>query len=387
MTDSGRLAMALFVTQGGFWVWSATLPIAMANAGASDLDIGFVVGLATVVQMVASLAAAAVIDRLGVGLAVIGGVACYGIGAVAIGALVEAPSTNSTVLLLARVLHGTGTALVFPSALALAAGIVVVRSSLPLALTAAGQNLSQAVFPAISVAVLGHSSLKGVSALACGSAVIGLGLFGWTLRRGIIARGPLGGLELTYQRDWSRPLVGLFLVTIQWGVIQSFLPQRALEAGGDPGLYFLCSGSALLATRLVAGWVGDNLPAHRLARAGATMLAMGAVLLLVSRSGIGLLVAGGVGGTGAALAITPIVVELGRRSRSGTSGSAFALMSFAMAAALSVGSVAGGALVELIGFEATLAVVAGLVLIGGMTAFSGGGHIRPTTGSMEGETR
>ena len=78
-----------------------------------------------------------------------------------------------------------------------------------------------------------------------------------------------------------------------------------------------------------------------------------------------LVVAGTLTGAGGGLVITPLLVELSRRSRDADRGSAFALFSAANASALAIGSIGGAIVLDAFGFEgAMLATLAGVARCG-----------------------
>ena len=74
-----------------------------------------------------------------------------------------------------------------------------------------------------------------------------------------------------------------------------------------------------------------------------------------------LILAGMLTGSGGGLVITPLLVELSRRSRDADRGSAFSLFSAANATALAIGSIGGALVVAAFGFE--IAMVATLTAI------------------------
>jgi len=93
----------------------------------------------------------------------------------------------------------------------------------------------------------------------------------------------------------------------------------------------------------------------------ATAVAIG-LLVLPPTTPI-LVVAGALTGGGAGLALTPLLVEISRRSTDADRGSAFALVSAALASALVLGSIGAAPIIATAGFEAIiLATIAGLVL-------------------------
>jgi DHA1 family inner membrane transport protein len=80
-----------------------------------------------------------------------------------------------------------------------------------------------------------------------------------------------------------------------------------------------------------------------------------AVLLLTTSLTTPLLVAAGaLTGIGGGLVITPLLIELSRRSRAADRGSAFSLFSAANATALAIGSIGGAVVVGAAGFPAAM---------------------------------
>ena len=67
-----------------------------------------------------------------------------------------------------------------------------------------------------------------------------------------------------------------------------------------------------------------------------------------------LVVAGLLSGVGGGLVMTPMLVELSRRSADADRGSAFSLFSAALAVALVIGSIGGAPVVAVFGFEVTM---------------------------------
>ena len=121
-------------------------------------------------------------------------------------------------------------------------------------------------------------------------------------------------------------LIAIDLLYIcHWGVIVAFLPQRAEAAGADIGLFFVADGIAILLTRMPTGWLADRIRPIFLVLSGLAATAF-AVLVLTAPSTTPLLIAAGtLTGTGGGLVITPLLVELSRRSLTADRGSAFAL--------------------------------------------------------------
>ena len=60
-----RLAFAVFAVQAGFHAFTASLPVALAQAGVPDPQIGLIVGTAALVQIPAAFLTGIVVDRVG----------------------------------------------------------------------------------------------------------------------------------------------------------------------------------------------------------------------------------------------------------------------------------------------------------------------------------
>src|SRR4029077_5269217 len=106
---------------------------------------------------------------------------------------------------------------------------------------------------------------------------------------------------------------------------------RAEAAGANIGVFFVADGLAILLVRVPSGWLADRIPPLALILVG--LLATGcAILLLTQAPTTPLLVLVGIlTGAGGGLVITPLLVELSRRSRDADRGSAFSMFSAANA--------------------------------------------------------
>jgi MFS family permease len=374
-----RLAVALFALQSGFHGFTASLPVALARAGVADEEIGVIVGLAALVQVPAAFAGGALVDRFGgLRLLAIGAVA-YLIGAGTLLLPGVEPAGDRLPFVVARVSQGIGIALTLPAALSLVPRLVPPdRRGFGLAFMGSAHNLTLVAMPPLSLAVLGEgSSLDSVALLVVGMVVVGiLVLIVRPVRLRAAAdlghREVLGGsgadtapsrpalasrwFGFAFRREWTPPLVITLLYVAHWGVVTAYLPQRAELAGADVGLFFVADGVAVLALRIPSGWLADRIQPRLLVLTGllATGVAIG--LLVLPPSTPVLIVAGALTGGGAGLVLTPLLVEISRRSTDADRGSAFAMISAALAAALVLGSIGAAPIIAAAGFEATILV-------------------------------
>ncbi len=387
-----RLALAVFAVQAGFHAFTASLPVALAQAGIPDPEIGLIVGTAALVQIPAAFMTGVVLDR-------VGGVRAFTIGglayAVAFGILLlpgVEPGGPLGPFLAARVFQGIGIAAILPAALSLVPRLIAAtRRGFGLAFIGSAHNLTLVVIPPVSLAVLAISSLHGVALMALGSVIVGLALVRIVplQLRGSgdelagdgsdhVARRRFG---FAFRPAWARLIVIDLLYITHWGVIVAFLPQRAEAAGANIGLFFVADGIAIILTRVPTGWLADRIRPLYLLLAG--LVATGtAVIALTAAPATPLLVLAGVlTGSGGGLVITPLLIELSRRSLDADRGSAFSLFSAANAAALAIGSIGGAAVVAVFGFEAALLATLVAIAAAALVAILEPGLRRPPAGA------
>jgi MFS family permease len=370
-----RLAFALFAVQAGFHGFTAALPVALARAGMPDPQIGLVVGTAALVQIPAAFVAGIVVDRVGGVRAFTWAGFAYVVGCLIL--LVPGVEPGGAVwpFLIARLFQGIGIAATLPAALSLVPRLVAAtRRGFGLAFVGSAHNLTLVVFPPLSLVVLAATSLHGVAAMILAVVVAGIVILriaplpflpddeARTVSGGpsSIARRRLG---FAFRRSWA-PLIAIeLLYIVHWGVVVAFLPQRAEAAGANVGLFFVADGIAILSSRVPSGWIVDRMRPIIPVTLG-LVASTGAILLLALPPTTPILVvAGFLSGAGGGLTITPIIVELSRRSADADRGSAFSLLSAANATALAIGSIGGALVVDLAGFEVAL-----LATLGGMAS-------------------
>lgn len=414
-----RLAVALFVVQAGLHGYTASLPVALAAAGVPDPTIGVIVGIAPLVQVPAALLAGMFVDRFGGRRLFLFGAGAYIAASTILLLPVADPAGPLWPFAVSRVFQGVGSAIVLPAALSLVPLLVAVtRQGFGLAFMGSAHNLTQVVLPPVSLAVLAASSLAGVAGMVIALVAIGAVLVALrplairpTAPEGASAvvapsdgRGPLradapaagspadgtgdprsptpsspSGLRFVYRRAWTSPIVLVLLYVAHWGVVIAYLPQRAAAAGADIGLFFVADALSILVLRMPSGWLVDRVPARAVILAGIAATALAVLLLVLPPTTPVLIVAGVLSGGGAGLVITPALLELSRRSGDSDRGSAFSLLSAALASALVVGSIGAAPIVALGGFEAALAAtLLGLLASALLAVTDRGFAVRPT---------
>jgi predicted MFS family arabinose efflux permease len=303
-------------------------------------------------------------------------------------------SVDRLPFVVARISQGIGIALTLPAALSLVPRLVPAeRRGFGLAFVGSAHTLTLVALPPLSLAVLGDDrSLTTVTLVVIGIVLAGaasLFVVPFRLRPAADAAAPSqadanasaeaaagaidGSIEVpalatrrfgfAFRRSWLPPLVVTLLYVSHWGVVTAYLPQRAELAGADVGLFFAADGVAVLAFRIPSGWLADRIQPRWLVLTGLLLTAVAIGLLVLPPTTQILVVAGLLTGSGAGLVLTPLLVELSRRSTDADRGSAFAMLSASLAASLVLGSIGAAPIIGSAGFEATiLASIAGIAV-------------------------
>jgi MFS family permease len=334
-----------------------------------------IVGLAAIVQVPAAFCAGALVDRFGgVRLLLAGAIAYLAASAILLAPGVE-PSGDRLPFVIARVAQGMGIAAVLPAALFLVPQLVDdARRGFGLAFVGSAHNLTLVALPPVSLAILAAASLDAVTWTVAAIVVAGV-ILALTLPRKLWRRQTPAAEEASsglgeasrrfgfaYRWSWTGPLAIVLLYVIHWGVVIAYLPQRAYAAGADVGLFFAADGLAVLALRVPSGWLADRFDLRPLMIAGLGITFVAIALLILPPTTPILVLAGLLTGAGAGILLTPLLVEISRRSSDADRGSAFALFSASLAAALVVGSIGVAPFIDRMGFEtAIIAALGGLV--------------------------
>jgi MFS family permease len=363
-----RLSIALFLVQAGFHGFTVSIPLAMARAGRPDPDIGAIVGVAALVQIVAALVGGALIDRFGaIRLLVVGGLAYLAATAILFVSGIGPEATPAVVV--ARVLQGTGFGLVVPSVLSVVPSLVpAARRGMAIATAGSAHNITFVALPPLSLAVLDLYGLPGVTIMVAAFVVAALAL---ALARPLTLREEAEThLEAAQRRfgfawrpAWFGPLAIVLLFVLHWGVVSAYLPQRAEAAGANIAVFFVADGLFVLLARIPAGWLADRIPQLWPVLAGIAVTFIAIALLFDAPTTQVLILSGSLTGVGAALIVQPLMLALTARSGDADRGSAFALFSAMFAAGLAIGTIGTAPLIGSLGYGTLLALA--LVALGG----------------------
>jgi MFS family permease len=350
------MVVALVVVTGSLAVnlFTASLPLYLARDRAYSIGlIGTLVGVAFVPQVLAPVFIGSLIDRRGPRYALRIGTTFLLMASLV---LLEIPAPFA--IATSRVLQGLGLALLMPSMYALVSRLVD-RRLLGTAVGGFGafNNVGIAIGPAAGIWLLGvGSQWLFVGAVVAATAATCFSLL-------ISPTRPTAQPKrlISYELSWTAPLLVVFASNVSFGILLAFLPISVSgSSAASVAWYFSADAIGILAFRVLAGYLTDRYGSRWLTVVGAIVLAGSMVLLFAPASAL-LFVLAGIGtGAGTALLLPPILVELTNRSAITTRGSAMAMYSMSLSAAIATGSFGAAPLVEHFGFHAALVV--GIVL-------------------------
>jgi MFS family permease len=364
------LALAVFLVQGGFHFYTATLPLALNQGGVADAAIGLIVGVSAIVQIPAAIVGGRLVDRFGgVRLLLIGGVA-YLAGSLILVLPLADPAGSPLPFVAARLFQGAGIAVVLPSALSLVPALMSAAARpRGLSIVGAAQNLTLTVIPPLSLFLFNNSDIHGVAIGAIVAVAVGLGLFRAIGIRPAPVVQPTAEAAaarrygITFRRSWAMPLLITITYVAHWGAVTAYLPVQATKAGADVGLYFAADGIAIFLMRLPTAWLAERITSRTLMVVGAVATGVAIAMLLLPITTPLLIVSGLLGGAAGGLVLSPVLFELSSRATDADRGSAFALYSGALAGAISLGSIGGSPVVALFGLSAALAIGIALIAV------------------------
>jgi MFS family permease len=351
-----RLFVALFFSQAAFNVYWAALPLYFADhLGFDPTAIGLLIGGAGVAELCGALVVGPAIDRLGCRALLLAGIGCYLVGSLGYLAMTAFPA-----LLLLRLIQGAGLSAVIPSAYSFVPHLIRSRrQTLAFASLGSAGNVAQAVFPLLGLFLLQTNTntlfvIAALCAVLAGAMVI-------SVPAPRPSRRPFG---LTFSAVWVGPLaVGVLSVT-QWGVITTFLPLAASEAGANPALLFTADAISVLTARIPTGWIADRYGPLRLALLGVICMALSPLLLLLPLNDGVLIAAGILNGAGAGLTLPPMLSQLSQRTDDARRGTALSYFSVSFALGIILGSSGGGLLYPWLQFHGLLSLGAVLCCFG-----------------------
>ena len=261
---------------GSFQLLITALPLYARGLGASDAEIGLIIGLFAAAAMVARLPVGLVLDTRGRVPVLVVGAAIFAVSSVGYGI-----AASLWILLAIRLFHGVGMSGFNTAAPTLAVDIAPAGlRGTALSLNSAAALIASGIGPAAGVAIalaLGYPTLFAVSAGLAMSALAFCVLIREP-RRTPHRGATLPSLRSTFHRGVIWPGFVLLCLQLTYGAVVSFVPILAVQRGMEnPGLFFTAYAIASVGAQAVAGQVSDRLGRRAAIVPGLVLVGLGLV--------------------------------------------------------------------------------------------------------------
>lgn len=299
-----RMYAGSFLSIAARYVLVAVAPLVFIHWGVSASKAGILVGLAFLVQMLASPALGKFADKRGRKVALL-----FGAGMMALGGVIIFLFPSMPGFVIGQILFGLGPAAFFAAAFASVAdaapvdkrGSVIGRFGILI-------NVAEAIAPPIGLwmGYVGRPWGFGVAALL---SLLAIPMFA-SLQSRSTSEAPhaiTAQEEPFLPKSWWLPLSLTGCMATSYGVINAYLPQRAILVHGNAGWFFVANFGIQIVLRLVAHKTLDRWNRSILLASGAILMAVSTVLLAYFVGNIGLLMLGTVYGIGT-FYVTPSLV-------------------------------------------------------------------------------
>lgn len=350
-----------------FYFLMATLPIYVIRIGGTEAQVGLILGVfgATAVALRPFVGKAT--DDHGKRLFILAGNGLLCIASGLYTLIVSVP-----LLLGLRVFHGVGWASFTTASSALAADLAP-RSRRGEAMGYFGMfsNLAMAAGPALGVVLMNSYSFPVLFASAAGVALLAT-LLSLRLKEPLRSAQqvpPKGSNQGVIEHTALFPAAVLFLTTITYGSIVSFLPIFATRQGIDnPGLFFTAYAITLIAARSFTGQLSDRFGRTVVIAPGLGLAAIALWILSTASSMAAFLVVAALYGLAFAAIHPTLMAFVVDRAAPHRRGAAMGTFSTAMDLGISTGSFLWGFVAQTAGYG-TMYVASGIVALIALVVF------------------
>jgi predicted MFS family arabinose efflux permease len=269
---------------GGFYALLVPLPRYLADIGLPDWQIGLVLGAFGIASLIGRPVAGIATDRAGARPIMLVSAASLALGAAA------TPQTTNLALLMAlRLLQAAGYVGFTTAGTALVVSLVPPEArARRLAVFGAAANVAISLTPAATTALLAFAppsaGLLSAAALACAGGALASALP--SIRPGAAGTGKTPWA--LPRRVWL-PMLATGLLGAGFAAFFQFAPILAERRGISSGVLYAIYGAAIIATRVFGNRILDQLSVARIVALSAVLMALGHIIVVVSR-GQGLLV-------------------------------------------------------------------------------------------------
>lgn len=348
--------LSTFTLFTSFYFLLVTLPLYILIIGGTKSEIGLIIGVFTISAVLLRPHLGREVDRRGRKNVLIAGLLVF-----LLSMLLYDYARSVTSLLVLRVLHGIGWGAATTAATTLIADIAPPRRrGEAMGFFGMAANVAMAIGPVLSIMLLDASSFTLLFAISAAVALASL-LLVLPVSETIVVH-PETPL---FSREAFFPSSIMFIVTLTYGAIVSFLPLFAREQGiANPGVFFTVFAITLILVRVLAGKISDIRGRKFVIVPGMVLITLGLWVLSNADSLLYFLAAAllyglGFGSVHPAL-IALLVDRVGERGR----GAAMGTFTAAFDLGIGAGSIVLGIVLQFSGFKEMYLLSALIVLAG-----------------------
>jgi MFS family permease len=337
----------LGLTQLGFYLTAAALPLYLRDLGAAQGRIGLEVGLGNFAALLVTLFLGPAINRYGPQRFLRLGAAFYLI--TTLGMLLLG---NEFAVTGFRTLQGVAAALIGPSTFVLGSQLLPERRGMAIGVLGVLNSLALAIGPPIGLTLYTD---HGATWLFFPATVVAAAGLLSTAALPKIANSAEAARGFGFDRIWIPSIVSNFLSVMYFGGIVAYLPIFLRHAHGpNAGIFFTADAVGVLLLRVPTGILVDRRGSFAPKLIGLAITIPGIAALALSPSIGALVIAGLFTGIGAGLFITGVMADLSNLSTDANRGMAMSMGTASFSASIFAGSAISGALIGPGGFDAIL---------------------------------
>jgi MFS family permease len=339
------VGFVLMLTQLGYYLTTAALPLYLRDLGTAQNRIGFEVGLGNMTAVVVTLLLGPALNRYGPRVFLSVGGVIYLVTALGMLAVAQVGTVAAL-----RAAQGIGTAVILPSAFTLGAKLMPDRQATSLGVLGAVSNIALALGPPLGLALYTSHGAAWLFVPAAAAASLGfLSTLFLPRQEGSLTRASGFGFD----RAWLPALFTNLLGVTNWGAIVAYLPiYLQHQHGPNAGILFTADAVGVLLLRIPTGILADRYGSLVPKLVGLAISLPAIAILALPPSILTLALAGAGTGGGAGLFITGIMGDLSRLSTDANRGTAMSLSGASFSAGIFLGSAIAGLLIGPGGFDA-----------------------------------
>lgn len=356
--------LSTFAVFTSFYFLLVTLPIYIQKLGGTDSEVGLIIGVFTISAVLLRPHLGRGVDRHGRKKILAAGLLVFFISM-----LLYNYTTSVASLLMLRVLHGIGWGAATTASTTLIADISPVhRRGEAMGIFGMAANVAMAIGPMLSFALLYASGSQDFPMLFAAGAAIAL--VSLLLILPVSETMVVHPKTPLFSKEAFFPSALMFIVTLTYGSIVSFLPLFVKEQGiiTNPGIFFTVLAITLILIRILAGKLSDIKGRKFVLVPGMILIITGLWVLSMANSLLSFLAAALIYGLGFGSVHPTLIALLADRVGEKGRGAAMGTFTAAFDLGIGTGSIVLGIVPQFFGFR-IMYLLGGLIVLAGVVWF------------------